>query len=158
LARCSFRVGGYPLAVILECESDVTRLPNDRRCCFPREHHECRTSESGDPAMSEPHDPNITVENPSASADSVRQADRTTIDQAPASASTDGSHPVVDSPKGEIPEIPGYRVLREIARGGMGRVLAAHDLALDRDVALKILLPGAAADRFVRESKITARL
>lgn len=54
--------------------------------------------------------------------------------------------------------IPGYRVLREIARGGMGRVLAGYDLTLERDVALKILLPGASADRFVRESKITARL
>ena len=58
----------------------------------------------------------------------------------------------------DLPAIPGYCVLREIARGGMGRVLAAHDLTLDRDVALKILLPGANADRFVRESKITARL
>src|SRR5207244_3573399 len=57
-----------------------------------------------------------------------------------------------------LPAITGYRVRREIARGGMGRVLAAHDLTLDRDVALKILLPGANADRFVRESKITARL
>jgi len=54
--------------------------------------------------------------------------------------------------------VPGYRVLREIARGGMGKVLAAHDLSLDREVALKVLLPGAPADRFVRESKITARL
>ena len=40
----------------------------------------------------------------------------------------------------------------------MGRVFAALDLALERDVALKILVPGANADRFVRESKITARL
>ncbi|HEV3004859.1 MAG TPA: serine/threonine-protein kinase, partial [Pirellulales bacterium] len=51
-----------------------------------------------------------------------------------------------------------YEILREIARGGMGRILAAHDRTLDREVALKILLPGANADRFVRESKITARL
>ena len=58
----------------------------------------------------------------------------------------------------DLPTVPGYRVLREIARGGMGRVLAAFDLGLDRAVALKILLPGAIADRFVRESKITARL
>jgi serine/threonine-protein kinase len=40
----------------------------------------------------------------------------------------------------------------------MGRVLAACDLTLGRDVALKVLLPGARADRFARESKITARL
>jgi hypothetical protein len=33
-----------------------------------------------------------------------------------------------------------YELLREIARGGMGRILAAHDRTLDREVALKILL------------------
>jgi tetratricopeptide (TPR) repeat protein len=57
-----------------------------------------------------------------------------------------------------LPVVPGYRVLGEIARGGMGRVLAAHDHSLGRDVALKVLLPGSNAERFVRESKITARL
>lgn len=34
-----------------------------------------------------------------------------------------------------LPEIPGYVVSKEIARGGMGRVLAARDLTLDREVA-----------------------
>src|SRR5262249_12023124 len=62
------------------------------------------------------------------------------------------------APAGDLPAVPGYHVLHEIARGGMGRVLAAYDHNLDRDVALKVLLPGANADRFVRESKITARL
>jgi serine/threonine protein kinase len=57
-----------------------------------------------------------------------------------------------------LPAVPGYLVLREIARGGIGRVLGAFDLTLERDVALKILLPGASGDRFVRESTITARL
>src|SRR5579871_6535417 len=57
-----------------------------------------------------------------------------------------------------LPAVSGYRVLREIARGGMGMVLAAHDFTLDREVAIKVLLPGANADRFVRESRITARL
>src|SRR5262249_31193451 len=78
--------------------------------------------------------------------------------QVPAAASPDGSHPPAAAPAGDLPAVPGYRVLCEIARGGMGRVLAAHDLTLDRDVALKVLLPGASSDRFVRESKITARL
>lgn len=54
--------------------------------------------------------------------------------------------------------IPGYDVIEEIARGGMGRILRAIDITLEREVALKILLAGAPASRFIRESKITARL
>jgi WD40 repeat protein/serine/threonine protein kinase len=62
-----------------------------------------------------------------------------------------------------LPAVPGYAVLEEIARGGMGRVLVARDLALGREVAVKIPLPGLAADeaaveRFLRESRITAKL
>src|SRR5713226_2844123 len=72
------------------------------------------------------------------------------------SAATPGPKDMVSAT--DLPAVPGYRVLREIGRGGMGKVLAAFDLGLDRDVALKVLLPGANADRFVRESKITARL
>jgi tetratricopeptide (TPR) repeat protein len=90
-----------------------------------------------------------------APADSALAADtQRTTEPAPAAASTERPH--VEA--GVLPVVPGYRVLYEIARGGMGRVLAAHDLGLDRDVALKILLPGTSSDRFVRESKITARL
>src|SRR5947209_4533120 len=109
--------------------------------------------------MNEPHDPHVTSDVPSAPADSAgaRAALRTT-DDVRGAASTGGSHAGVDAHANDLPAVPGYRVLREIARGGMGRVLGAHDLTLDRDVALKVLLPGAHADRFVRESKITARL
>ena len=103
--------------------------------------------------MNESRDPNVTADNPPVSVD----PDLTT-DHARGSASTDGSQPGADERANVFPTVPGYRVLREIARGGMGRVLAAVDLALDREVALKILLPGANSDRFVRESKITARL
>lgn len=64
--------------------------------------------------------------------------------------------------QGDLLVIPGYEVQREIARGGMGRVLAARDLILNREVALKTLIPGQVSDilarRFVREAKITARL
>ena len=118
--------------------------------------------------MSEPHDLNRTIDIPPVPADALdagltagfgKPADPlATTDHARGSASTDGSQLGADEPVSGLPAVPGYRVLREIARGGMGRVLAAHDLHLDRDVALKILLPGANPDRFVRESKITARL
>ena len=62
------------------------------------------------------------------------------------------------SPKAERFVIPGYVITGEIARGGMGRVLAGREEKLDREVAIKVLLPGANADRFVIESKITAKL
>jgi serine/threonine protein kinase len=49
---------------------------------------------------------------------------------------------------------------REVARGGMGRIIAAHDRILGRPVALKELLHADAehAARFRREALITARL
>ena len=58
----------------------------------------------------------------------------------------------------EAPDIAGYRITAEIARGGMGRVYAAYDLTLGREVAIKTLLPTANAERFITEAKITARL
>jgi tetratricopeptide (TPR) repeat protein len=108
--------------------------------------------------MNEPHDPNRTVSLSPGPAGSPRAADPTTTDQVTGSTGTDSSQASADSPAGDLPAVPGYRVLREIARGGMGRVLGAFDLGLEREVAIKVLLPGAEVDRFVREAKITARL
>jgi serine/threonine protein kinase len=53
-----------------------------------------------------------------------------------------------------------YRPEREIARGGMGRIVAAHDQRLGRAVALKELIDPIAEQRgrFQREALITARL
>jgi Protein kinase domain len=47
---------------------------------------------------------------------------------------------------------------REIAAGGMGRILRAFDRRLGREVAVKEILDHAFADRFEREVRITARL
>jgi tetratricopeptide (TPR) repeat protein/serine/threonine protein kinase len=116
--------------------------------------------------VNEPQDQNRTVDDiPSAPPDSLdaglvagfgrAEPPPTSPGDTPPAPLSDATAP---EQAGGLPAVPGYRVLREIARGGMGRVLAAHDLTLDRDVALKVLLPGASSDRFVRESKITARL
>jgi len=53
-----------------------------------------------------------------------------------------------------------YQGQREIARGGMGKIVAAEDRRLGRPVALKVLLEpaGDALERFEREALITARL
>ncbi|MGE0359595.1 MAG: protein kinase [Vicinamibacterales bacterium] len=56
-----------------------------------------------------------------------------------------------------------YRIVRQIGAGGMGVVYEAEDTTLGRQVALKVLPPGLAADgdrrqRFAREAKAVAAL
>ena len=60
-------------------------------------------------------------------------------------------------------EMFGYRLEALLGRGGMSVVYRAHDLALDRKVALKLLAPELAEDerfrsRFLRESRVAASL
>ena len=60
-------------------------------------------------------------------------------------------------------ELGAYRIEVLIGRGGMGVVYRAHDLALERNVALKLLAPELAEDvrfreRFHRESRLAASL
>ncbi len=56
---------------------------------------------------------------------------------------------------------PGYTVERELGRGGMGIVLLARDLALDRPVAVKVLRhefvsQAELRERFLREGRVAA--
>ena len=55
-----------------------------------------------------------------------------------------------------------YRVTGELGRGAMGTVYRAHDDALDREIALKVMLQGLvdadARARFQREARAAARL
>jgi len=54
----------------------------------------------------------------------------------------------------------GLVVSGQLGRGASGEVLAVHDLALDREVAMKVLrgAGGTTIARFMREARITARL
>ncbi|MBI1948792.1 MAG: protein kinase [Deltaproteobacteria bacterium] len=62
-----------------------------------------------------------------------------------------------------LPAIGGYQVERELGAGGMGRVYLATDAALQRKVALKVLLPelleqSEMRQRFLREARALARV
>lgn len=57
---------------------------------------------------------------------------------------------------------PHYEIERELGGGGMGTVFLAHDVTLERPVAIKILRPEMATaiggERFLREARILAKL
>src|SRR5688572_7309737 len=87
---------------------------------------------------------------------------------------------IIERPRLKTEQADRYNVLREHARGGMGRILVAVDKVVGREVALKELLPGrgasgssppragsgkgtpsdttAAAARFLREATVTGQL
>ncbi len=77
-----------------------------------------------------------------------------------------GTQPLADRPSNgaaALPEVPGYEVLSEIGRGGMGVIYKARHLRLGRVVALKMILAGAHAGsaemrRFHIEASAVARL
>lgn len=51
-----------------------------------------------------------------------------------------------------------YEVIDEVGRGAMGLVLHGRHRVLNRPVAIKLMLPHATSDRFLREAKLLATL
>jgi len=73
--------------------------------------------------------------------------------------------PIINEPRADEHAMapPGFEFLEVVGRGGMGIVYRARDLALNRDVAVKLLqdryhTDSPAAKRFVEEAQITGQL
>src|SRR5205085_2120535 len=82
-------------------------------------------------------------------------------DLPPAPTLREGSAP--SSPAGEWPALPGYQILSELGKGGMGVVYLARQVHADRLVALKMIHPGIlhqadSVARFRREAQAMAQL
>jgi len=63
----------------------------------------------------------------------------------------------------EFPEIPGFKILKTLGRGGMAAVYIGLQESMDREVAIKVMLPQLLTDpsfgeRFLREARIAAKL
>lgn len=81
----------------------------------------------------------------------------------PAPGRGSSGHDPFEPPSAPLPEIPGYQILKQIGRGGMGIVYKAIQLSTKRVVALKLLLEGPLAAehsrrRFEREIALAAQL
>jgi WD40 repeat protein len=74
-----------------------------------------------------------------------------------------GMHLAPPQGPGELGRLGPYRVLKVLGTGGMGVIYLAEDTRLERQVALKAMLPGLAASdvsrkRFLREARSAAKI
>ncbi len=112
-----------------------------------------------DMSKQSPTQPEISVTN----ANSVRNDDDDTLAPAGKSVteSATGFGPPVEP--GEVGTLGPYRIVKELGKGGMGAVYAAIDTRLERQLALKVMLPeyaanAAAKERFLREARAAAKI
>jgi WD40 repeat protein len=104
-----------------------------------------------------PSDLNRKILEPLAQPVPAVASDKTVPDGPPGSSSAPFEVP------SSLPEIPGYAIESEIARGGMGVVYRAWNLRLNRPAAIKMIIGGKYHDpmarvRFMIEAEVVAQL
>jgi tetratricopeptide (TPR) repeat protein/predicted Ser/Thr protein kinase len=67
-------------------------------------------------------------------------------------------HPDFEVSDEAPPDLPGYKFLRVLDKGGMGLVWLVLDLQFQRLLAVKVMRAGASGERFFAEARITAKL
>jgi len=93
----------------------------------------------------------------------AERRDSKTQDSAPTSESHKETKPGALAPDPVPSQLAGYMITGSLGRGGMGAVYRARQLAMDRDVALKLLPPDLARNskyirRFIREARAAGLL
>ena len=105
----------------------------------------------------------LTLEQINGLLSSDRLANETAVHEPATSVTTVHNEPSVDELVARLVDItPRFELQGEIARGAMGRILAAWDLHLGRSVAIKVLRKSSARDleqvRFLEEAQVTGQL
>ena len=116
-------------------------------------------SEAGKPDAAAPWDPNApTVPCPRPGPRFTVDLDKTVV--GPRMATPQPSRKAPTGPGGKAPLSGEYTLVREIARGGMGKIYLGEDSQLERPVAVKVssMASGGADPRFAKEAKVLARL
>lgn len=151
----------------VSCPSCGAPVPGNSRFCA-----ECGASMAGIPATG-----NTQAAERAAAASKAKETGEGTVNIPPPDAPT--AHmdalPPATPPAGELltqsrigdaltrATLGEYEILAELGRGGMATVYLAHDIALDRKVAIKVMSPAlldgeGAIERFKREARTAGNL